>query len=331
MPKLLVKLFITTIFILSLSGKSYSNKADTSLVIGTFRMSKVIDGDTFRFDGIDKSTRLLGIDTEETFKTDDAEQKTNEIAKYWDEFYKSERGDNKMPVKTDSPLGFEAWKWADEFFKDVEYVRLEKEDNERTIDIYGRYLVYLIAIKNGQEVNYNVECVRQGYSPYFNKYGNSKRFHQEFVDAQNYAIEKKLGIWDPDKKHYPDYDERLVWWNKRAEQLENYDKLYAGKENYFNLSSESDFKKLADNVGNEIIVFGGISDILTKKTPYLIRIPHNKEESFEIVVYEEYLNLINEMDIDTKQEYYIYAKGKLGIYKGKYQIELRNKDQIWME
>ncbi|MBK7254219.1 MAG: hypothetical protein IPI04_09955 [Ignavibacteria bacterium] len=151
MPKILVKLFFTTVFILSLSVESYSNKADTSLVIGTFRMSKVIDGDTFRFDGIDKSTRLLGIDTEETFKTDDAEQKTNEIAKYWDEFYKSERGDNKMPVKTDSPLGFEAWKWADEFFKDVEYVRLEKEDNERTIDIYGRYLVYLIAIKNGQK------------------------------------------------------------------------------------------------------------------------------------------------------------------------------------
>lgn len=36
-----------------------------------------------------------------------------------------------MPVKTDSPLGFEAWKWAEEFFKNVDYVRLEKEDDER--------------------------------------------------------------------------------------------------------------------------------------------------------------------------------------------------------
>ncbi|MBS1551011.1 MAG: thermonuclease family protein [Bacteroidetes bacterium] len=330
MPKILVKLF-TIVFILSISGYAFSNNADTSLVIGTFKMSKVIDGDTFRFDGMDKSTRLLGIDTEETFKSDDAEQKTNEIAKYWDEFYKSERGDSKMPVKTDSPLGFEAWKWAEEFFKDVEYVRLEKEDNERTIDIYGRYLVYLIAIKKGKEINYNVECVRLGYSPYFNKYGNSKRFHQDFVDAQNYAMEKKLGIWDPFAKHYPDYDERLVWWNKRAEQLDKFDSLYAGKENYFSMASETDFERLADNIGKEVIIFGGISEVLTKKTPYLIRIPHNKEENFEIVVYNEYLKLLDELDIDTKQEYYIYAKGKLEVYNGKYQIVLRDKDQIWME
>lgn len=324
-----IRLYILVIILAPAISCSQTN--DTSLVIGTFKMSKVIDGDTFRFEGMDKSTRLLGIDTEETFKTDDAEQKTNEIAQFWDQFYKTERGDSKMPVKTDSPLGFEAWKWADDFFKDAESVRLEKEDDDRTVDIFGRYLVYLIAIKNGKEINYNVECVRQGYSPYFNKYGNSKRFHNEFVEAQNYARENKLGIWNPEKKHYPDYDERIKWWDKRADQLKSYDEKYISDENYFNLGSDRDFRRLADNVGNEITVFGSIGEVLTKKFPYLLRISHDKNESFEIVVYEENVPLLTEIDLETKREYYIYMKGKLEIYNGRYQMILQDKNQIWME
>lgn len=318
--------------LLFVSGIACSRQSDSSLIIGDFKISKVTDADTFRFEKLDNSTRLLGIDAEETFKTADAEQKTNEIAQYWDEFYKTEKGDNKMPVKTDSPLGYEAWKWAEEFFKNVDYVRLEKEADDRTLDIFGRYLVYAICVmKDGTEVNYNVECVRQGYSPYFNKYGNSLRFNAEFVDAQNYAKENKLGIWNPDKKHYPDYDERIIWWDTRAKQLEDFENKYSGNENYFNLASDKDYARLKDYVGKEIVVFGNIGNVLTKKTPYLLRIPHTKDENFDIVVYEENSDLLKEIDIDTKQYYYTFTKGILETYEGKYQIILRNKGQFWME
>ena len=319
------------ILLLLIRNNCFSQNTDPSLIIGTYRISKVIDGDTFRFDGIDKSARLLGIDTEETFKTPDAGQKADEIALNWEAFYKNEKGSSKMPVKCDSPFGYESWKWAEEFFSDVDSVRLEKEDEERTVDIYGRYLVYVIAYKKGQEINYNVECVRQGHSPYFNKYGNSKRFNNEFKEAQNYAKENKIGIWDDANKHYPDYEERLVWWNKRAEQLNDFDIKYSADENYFNLSSEKDFNRLSDYQGKEIVVFGSIGDILTKKFPYLIRIPHDKIQSFEIVVTEENQNLMNETDIDTLREYYVYVKGKLEVFNGNYQIKLINKDQIRME
>ncbi|HMS65605.1 MAG TPA: thermonuclease family protein [Ignavibacteria bacterium] len=322
---------IVLIFIYSVSGITVLNAADSAFVIGTFKITKVTDGDTFKFEGLDKSARLLGIDTEETFKTADAEQKTNEIATYWEEFYKNERGDNKMPVKTDSPLGFEAWKWAETFFADVDSVRLEREADDRSVDIFGRYLVYLIAYKNGGEINYNVECVKQGYSPSFNKYGNSKRFNSEFEQAQNFAKENQSGIWDPAKKHYPDYDERIIWWNKRAQQIENYEKNYSDNENYFNLSSEKDFNRLADNIGKEITVFGNIGDVLTKKDPVILRIPYDKNVSFDIVVFEKDLNLLNEIDIEDKKNYYIYVKGILETYKGSYQIILNNKDQVWME
>ncbi|MEO8664584.1 MAG: thermonuclease family protein [Ignavibacteria bacterium] len=307
-------------------------QTDSSLIIGDFRISKVTDGDTFRFENLDKPTRLLAIDTEETFKTADAEQKTNEISQNWEAFYLTEKGDNKMPVKTDSPLGYDAWKWAEEFFKNVDYVRLEKEDDERTVDIFGRYLVYVIAVmKDGTEMNYNVECVRQGYSPYFNKYGNSKRFHNEFVEAQNYSKQNSLGIWDPNKKHYPDYEERLLWWDARANQLTTYENKYSGSENYFNLSSDKDFARLPDHVGEEITVFGSIGNVLTKKFPYILRIPYTKEQKFEIIINEENAGVLQEIDIDTKKEYYVFVKGKLEIYNGTYQIVLRDKEQMWME
>ena len=308
------------------------SQTDSSLIIGDFKISKVTDGDTFRFENLDKPTRLLGIDTEETFKTDDAEQKTNEIAVNWEAFYLSEKGDSKMPVKTDSPLGFEAWKWAEEFFKNVDHVRLEKEDDERSVDIFGRYLVYMIAImKDGKEINYNIECVKKGYSPYFNKYGNSKRFNAEFIEAQNYARSNSLGIWDPNKKHYPDYEERLIWWDKRAKQLEDFELKYSGNEFYFNLANDKDYARLGNYIDQEITVFGNISDILTKKFPYLMRIPHTKNETFEIVIHEENAGLLTELDMETKKEYSVYIKGKLEKFRDNYQIVLRNKEDLWME
>lgn len=322
-------LFVVLLFV---SNIACSNQKDSSLIIGNFKISKVIDADTFRFENLDKSARLLGIDAEETFKTPDAEQKTNEIAVNWDEFYKSEKGSNKFPVKADSPLGFEGWKWAEEFFKNVDFVRLEKEEDDRSLDIFGRYLVYAIAVmKDGTEINYNVECVKNGYSPYFNKYGNSKRFHDEFVSAQNYAKENKLGIWNPEKKHYPDYDERLIWWNTRADQLDNYEKKYSSVENYFNLASDTDFERLQNFVGKEVIVFGGIGQVLSDKQPVLLRIPHAKDENFDIVVFPENAGLLTELDIDNKKEYYIYLKGNLEIYNGSYQIVLRDINQLWVE
>jgi endonuclease YncB( thermonuclease family) len=331
MKKILSCIYLLLFLSISLNAQSTDSTSST-LVIGIFKVTKVIDGDTFRFDKLDRSSRLVGIDTEETFKGADAEQKNFEIGKLWESFYKSERGDSRMPVKTDSPMGYEAWKWAEKFFEKVDRVRLEIDEPERVLDIYDRYLAYVIAImKDGTEINYNIEAVKQGYSPYFNKYGNSKRFHKEFVEAQEYAMKNKLGIWNPGKKAYPDYDERLIWWNKRAEQLENFEKKYSGNPNYLNLNHEKDFDRLKDFAGKEVIVFGSISEILKNKTPYLIRIPHNRVKTFDVVVYVEYISLIDELDLDYQKEFYTYFKGKIEPYKGRFQMVLRNKDQFRVE
>ena len=326
-----LKIIHLFLFLFLFSHSVTAQVTDSSLIIGEFRVSKVIDGDTFRFEGLDGSARLLCIDTEETFKGSDAYQKTNEISRTWDEYYQSFKDTNLMPVKFQTPFGYEAWQWAKEFLEDVDYVRLEKDDNLRTVGTYGRYLVYAIVIKDGKEINYNVECVRQGYSPYFNKYGDSRRFHEEFVEAQEYAKENKLGIWSSDTKCYPDYEERLSWWNERARQLKHFEDNYSDIETYFDLTKDDEYQRLGSYEDEEVVVFGSISDVLTKKFPYLLRIPAGNRKNFDVVVYEENMNLIDELNINVLKEYSIYVKGTLEKYNGEYQIVLESSDQIWME
>lgn len=306
--------------------------AQDSLVLGEFTISKIIDGDTFRFEKLDKSTRMLGIDTEEMYKGKDAEAKTNSLRQNWRAIYDSARGKEKKPIKHNSPLGYETWLWAKEIFKDAVRVRLEKESNDRFIDTYGRYLVYVIGIReDSSEFNYNVECVKNGYSPYFMKYGYSKRFHNEFVEAQKYAREHRLGIWSGEKLCYPDYKERLEWWARRAKAIAMFEKNYKGKPECFSIMDDKDFHDLKNHEGEEVTVFGSISEIYKDKEPHLIRFSFSNTEHFVLTVFPEHVKLMEEMEIEDLIGEFVYVKGKLKSYQGKVEIDFTDKKQIWRE
>ena len=73
------------------------------------------------------------------------------------------------------------------------YVDLEFEGEFR--GRYGRLLAYVIV----DGVNFNLELVRQGLSPYYTKYGLSEKYDKEFREAEKYARKHKLNIWaDPE-------------------------------------------------------------------------------------------------------------------------------------
>jgi micrococcal nuclease len=73
------------------------------------------------------------------------------------------------------------------------YVDLEFEGPIR--GRYGRLLAYVFV----DGVNFNLELVRQGLSPYYTKYGLSQKYDQEFREAERYARKSKLNIWgDPE-------------------------------------------------------------------------------------------------------------------------------------
>src|SRR3569623_1001743 len=96
----------------------------SDLVIGEFPLVRVVDGDTVRVKGLDSSLRLLGIDTEETFKHD---KERRAYTKGFAAYAKDVRGASPRPAKFATPLGDEAKRWAEAWFKDVTTVRLERE------------------------------------------------------------------------------------------------------------------------------------------------------------------------------------------------------------
>lgn len=329
----LFKKFYFTLFILFLSTRViYSQVVDSNFVIGEFIISKVVDGDTFKFNRLDKSTRLLGIDTEETFKDKTPQQKSYDLRQFWpEEYYKEQKAKGtKYPIKIDSPFGFDTWMWATDFVRDATSVRLEIESMDRVIDTYGRYLVYMFLNIDGKYINYNVECVRRGYSPYFTKYGYSKRFHKEFVEAQEYARKNQLGIWNPETKCYPDYEQRIAWWNKRAEQIKEFETEFEGANNAFNLMNNNEVEKLENFIGKEVIILGNVTDIYTDKDPAIVRINITKGVDFDIVFHKENKEILNAYNLEDMKEYFVCAMGVLSQYHNNFEIVVEKKSQFWM-
>ncbi|MHB8874543.1 MAG: thermonuclease family protein [Myxococcaceae bacterium] len=259
-----------------------------SLEIGEFELAgagAVIDGDTIKVKGLDNSMRLLAIDTEETFKHDDERQA---YAAGFEQYKKAMRGDNPRPVKMATPLGEEAKKYAEGFFEGVRTVRLVRDHPGEIRDYYNRYLAYAFALKNGEWLNYNLECVRAGMSPYFNKYGRSRRFHKEFLSAQAEAREAGRGIWDPKKEHYDDYDQRIAWWTAREQAITRFEKRAQENEDYLVLTRWDALLRLERNVGKTVTVLGAVSQVkLGDKGPTLVKLSRTRGNDFDVVFFDK--------------------------------------------
>jgi endonuclease YncB( thermonuclease family) len=238
--------------------KSLLKLETPGLVIGEFKVTKVTDGDTIRVDGLDSSLRLLGVDTEETFKN---EGDRRAFENGWEQYYKGKRGTAPRPVKFATPLGMDAKHFAEHFFAGGTKVRLERDHPAEIRDRYNRYLAYVFVQKGGTWVNYNVEAVRAGMGPYFPKYGRSRRFHDEFIKAEEEAKAAKRGIWAPGVMSYPDYPEREAWWTARGDFVDEFHKAAEGKTNFVQMDHWDATKKLEQLVGKEVNVLGTVDDV----------------------------------------------------------------------
>jgi endonuclease YncB( thermonuclease family) len=232
--------------------------APAGLVLGEFRLTKVVDGDTIWVDGLDSSLRLLGMDTEETFKT---AQDRRLFAAGWPAYLRAKRGDAPRPVKMATPLGEDAKEFAKHFFDGAAAVRLERDDPAEVRDRYDRYLAYVLIEKDGVWLNYNVEGVRAGMSPYFSKYGYSRRYHREFVAAEAEARATQRGIWAPDAQAYPDYPERAAWWNARAAFVDQFRAASAGQASHIDLTHEDALAQLEARVGQPVVILATVGEV----------------------------------------------------------------------
>lgn len=265
--------------------KSLKKLEAPGLELGEFRLTKIVDGDTIHVDGLDSSLRLVGMDAEETFKN---EQDRRAVEAGWTQYLKDKKGTSTRPIKAATPLGEVAKEWAKKWFEGVKVVRIERDHPAEIRDRYNRYLAYVFAEKNGTWLNFNVEGVRAGMSPYFPKYGYSRRFHNEFVAAQDEAKNNKRGIWAPGVMSYPDYAEREAWWNARGAFVEAFRKEAEGKPNYIDITHWDALKQLEEQVGKEVHVLGTVGDVrIGERGPTRVTLSRRMNNDFPLIFFDK--------------------------------------------
>jgi endonuclease YncB( thermonuclease family) len=308
------------------AAKTLAKLEKVGLVIGDFAVagaSAVIDGDTIRVTGLQSSLRLLAIDTEETFKYDWERQA---FAAGWDAYLQKMRGDSDRPVKMATPLGEDAKKWAEAFFEGVTQVRLERDHPGEIRDYYGRYLSYVMVRRNGEWLNYNLECVRAGMSPYYTKYGRSRRFDQEFEQAQRQAREAQLGIWRPGAHAYPDYPERLAWWSKRAEIITRFEREMVEDPSLVALTRWDAVLQLEQRLGKPVVVLGSVNEVrLGDRGPTVVKLARNRSNNFDVVFFDKDVFLAS--GIAASRGEYVRVRGVVQ----KYLDKTRNVERLQIQ
>lgn len=288
---------------------------NVSLELGEFPFDgpkAVIDGDTVKVRGLGASLRLLAIDTEETFKKD---WEREAFAQGWEQYKKRMRGNSPRPVKMATPEGEDAKHFAQEFFGDAKTIRLERDHPGEIRGFYGRYLVYVFVKKNGEWVNYNLECVRAGHSPYFTKYGRSRRFHKEFTEAQEEARAAKRGIWADVGMHYDDYDERLKWWAEREQAITRFEhEQEEHPDSYIALTRWDALLKLEQRLGQDVTVLGSVGDVVMRETgPSVVKLARTRTQSFDVVFWDR--DVLLNTGLQFKKGEYVQVRGVIQKYR----------------
>lgn len=292
------------------------------LVLGEFALAgkPILDGDTIRVEGLDSTMRLLALDCEETLKD---EQSRRDVEDDWPKYLIDKRHGGKHPVKAGTPMGEEAKKYAIKFFEGVRTVRLERDHPKEIRDRYDRYLAYVFVQRGGKWVNYNVEAVRAGMSPYFTKYSYSRRFHDEFVAAEKEAREAKRGIWRPGAQAYQDYAERKAWWDARAEFIKTFERDANGRTDFIELTHWDSIRSIEKNLGQEITVLGTVSRIaLGDRGPTRVMLGRRMFSDFTIVFFDK--DVFASSGIDRYEGEFVRVTGVVNEYKNKYT----NKRQL---
>ncbi|MBI5363071.1 MAG: thermonuclease family protein [Planctomycetes bacterium] len=215
-----------------------------------FELERVVDGDTLyvRRNGEQQKLRLLAVDTEERLG----------------------KGHSGSATKPQTVFGEETALWADELFaglaKEGEKPRvgLVFPGGKEQRDTYGRLLCHVL-LPDGTD--YNLLLVKQGRSPYFDKYGNDELAHAAFVRAQADARKRELGIWNPktnaattpgEPSAIRPYAQLLPWWSARAEAVEAFRKRQSEKPGTCFHAEDKVGLARAAATGAEVEVFGEV-------------------------------------------------------------------------
>ncbi|MGB3404043.1 MAG: thermonuclease family protein [Microcoleaceae cyanobacterium] len=287
--------------------------------IRNLQVTKVVDGDTIKvlLNGRREFIRLHCIDTEESFSN------------------------GSKPV---TQMGVAATAMAKQYFthKDGSLVQVDIEfDSDHSIaaclekhrDNHGRLICY---VHKGAE-HYNLRVIKEGWSPYYTKYGRSQEYHQQMVEAEAEAQAYHRQIWNP---HTPqnsasrNYNLLISWWSLRDSVIQDY-RCYGRAAGVF--SVRLDYPKiLAAAAKNEqITIFCDLQDGITKwigsgalihtgSKDHIIKlwIPEAKFEKNAPLV-----QLIQKRYAGLGRGY-VYVRGEVSMYRDKPEITLTDLRQL---
>jgi endonuclease YncB( thermonuclease family) len=310
--------------------RSELDNPEAGLMLGIYPLAKnaIVDGDTIKVDGLGASLRLIGIDTEETFKNEKS-WRAYEVG--WEQYLINEQAKTSRPIKVPTPLGMDAKYWAEEFFRGVTTVRIERDDPKEIRDRYNRFLAYVLVEREGQWLNYNVEVVRAGMSPYFSKYGYARRYHEQFVAAEAEARAAKRGIWADGAQCYQDYDIRAKWWNGRADFVKQFEADADQHPELISLTDWDALDRIAARLGDEVELLGTVGDIRQgERGPKRVLLSRRMFADFPLIFWEE--DVFENSGIGRYRSEFIRVRGVVTSYTdrrtGRKQLQIEVRDPI---
>lgn len=300
----------------------------SALSLGVFRLapSRVVDADTLKLDEPRESVRVMGVDAEEVFhKADEREAAARDFAAY----AKAKRGDAPRPRKYGTPAGEAAKAFTVAWFAGVTEVRLELDEPGRDRDGFGRRLAHVFAVKDGREQLFAEVLLRAGWAPYFVKYGRSPRYDARFRAAQAAARAEKLGIWGDAVAHYPDYDERLAWWEGRALQVDAWDADVKGPTpppNPIRLGVPAETARLATLLGQRVTLFASLDRLVTDREPRRLLFVDAPNRPFTVVVPDP--TVWAALDLPAIEARFARVSGIVSEYRGRLQVVLSKAEDL---
>ncbi|MDB5238040.1 MAG: Micrococcal nuclease [Candidatus Kaiserbacteria bacterium] len=153
----------------AISPAASSTASEVAAQGGRYPVVKVVDGDTITIDMNGKNTtvRLIGVDTPETVDPRKVVQ-----------CFGKEASDKTKQILTG------------------QYVRLELDPSQGTLDKYGRTLAYVYAPSNSDPAGIlvNKYLIAEGYGHEYT-YDLPYKYQSEFKAAEKTAREQKKGLW----------------------------------------------------------------------------------------------------------------------------------------
>ncbi|MFV8749368.1 thermonuclease family protein [Nannocystaceae bacterium ST9] len=312
--------------------RSELDRGDAGLVLGEYPLAKnaIVDGDTIKVSGLDASLRLLAIDTEETFKSESA---WRAYEQGWEAYLAAMQAKTSRPIKVPTPVGMDAKHFAQEFFRGVTRVRLERDHPKEVRDRFNRYLAYVFVERDGEWLNYAVEATRAGMTPYFTKYGKSRRFDAEFVEAQREAQQAKRGIWAAGAQAYQDYPVRLAWWDERAAFIDEFEQEAEGDPRMIVLTHWDAERRLEALLGEEVELLAAVGEVRQgARGPKRVLLSRRMFQDFPLIFWEE--QIYEQSGIEGYRSEYIRVRGVVTSYTDRrsgerqLQIEVHDPRQV---